>query len=107
MNEPNTNLFTNENVSSSRIIYTPSSLARSYLLFLQETGTLQAKRPHVSSRQNLQSYLFFVVKEGSEWLEYNGQHYELSKDSAMFIDCKHGYAQFSSDDLQADFSCTF
>ncbi len=102
-----TNLFTNESVSSSRIIYTQSSFARSYLLFLQETGTLQAKRPHVSSRQNLQSYLFFTVLSGSGCLEYNGQHYELSKDSAVFIDCKHGYAPFSSDDLLADFSRTF
>lgn len=101
----NSTLFTNESVSSSRIIYTPSPFARSSLLFLQETGTLQAKRPHVSSRQNLQSYLFFVVLDGEGWLEYpaspghNGQHYELSKGSAVFIDCRKGYSQSSSESL--------
>lgn len=37
------NLFTQSNsVSSNRIIYTPSSFARSSLIHLQETGTLQA-----------------------------------------------------------------
>lgn len=95
----NYNIFTNECVFSKRIIYTCSPFARSSLLFLQETGTLQAKRPHVSSRQNLQSYLFFIVLSGSGWLEYNGARYELTKGCAAFIDCRKGYSQSSSERL--------
>ena len=37
-------------VSSSRIIYTPSTFARTSLLHLQEAGSLQAIHPHVSQR---------------------------------------------------------
>ena len=40
-------------VSSSRIIYTPSTFARTSLLHLQEVGSLQAVHPHVSQRENL------------------------------------------------------
>ena len=52
---------TNSIVTSNRILYTPSSFARSSLLTLQEIGTLQALKPHTSSRDNLQSYLFFML----------------------------------------------
>ena len=34
-------------VSSSRIIYTPSTFARTSLLHLQEVGSLQAVHPHI------------------------------------------------------------
>ena len=37
-------------VSSSRIIYTPSTFARTSLLHLQEVGSLQAVHPHVSKQ---------------------------------------------------------
>ena len=42
-------------VSSSRIIYTPSTFARTSLLHLQEVGSLQAVHPHVSQREDLVS----------------------------------------------------
>lgn len=40
-------------VSSSRIIYTPLTFARTSLLHLQEVGSLQAIHPHVSQREEL------------------------------------------------------
>jgi len=56
-------LFTNSpDVSSNRIIYTPSLFARSSLLYLQETGTLSAMAVHKSSRKNLLSYLFLLFQ---------------------------------------------
>lgn len=61
----NNNLFTNELVSSSRIIYTPSTFASSSLFYLQETGTLQAQAYHRSERSGLNSYLFYIVLSGS------------------------------------------
>lgn len=39
-------------VSSSRIIYTPSTFARTSLLHLQEVGSLQAVHPHISQRED-------------------------------------------------------
>ncbi len=93
----NTLFYSGSSVSSSRVLYTPSSFARSSLLYLQETGHLTALRPHVSGRDRLSSYLFFVVREGSGWLEYNNQHYELKAGDAVFIDCRKGYSQSSSE----------
>lgn len=93
------NLFTNENVSSSRVIYTPSSFARTSLLYLQEVGSLRAVRPHISGRASLRSYLFFGVLDGSGWLEYQGERYEVGNGDCVFLDCRKGYRQSSSDDL--------
>ena len=57
-----TDLFTSSaSVQSDRILYTPSTFARSSLLHLQEVGTLKALKPHTSSRDNLKSFLLFVV----------------------------------------------
>ncbi len=95
----NNTLFTNAYVSSRRRIYTPSVFARSSLLHLQECGQLTAARPHVSSRSNLESYLFFLVLKGSGFLEYDGVRYEVKAGDAVFIDCRRPYSQASSEDL--------
>ena len=88
------NYFTNQpsSVSSNRVLYTPSSFARSSLLFLQETGNLVAIRPHTSSRVNLSSFLFFIVTSGSGELEYEGAVYSLSSGDCVFIDCEKAYS---------------
>ena len=44
-------------VTSSRILYTPSTFARTSLLHLQEIGSLQAIHQHTSTRTNLTSFL--------------------------------------------------
>ncbi len=79
-------------VSSDRVLYTASSFARSSLLHLQETGELKAKRSHTSSRSNLQSFLFFVVVNGSGELVYDSKDYKLEKGSCVFINCNHPYS---------------
>lgn len=53
-------LDTSPVVFSDRILYTPTSFAKTALLYLQEIGSLQAKKPHTSSRTHLSSYLFSV-----------------------------------------------
>ena len=50
---------------SNRIISTPSQYAKEHYLYVQEVGTLQSLEPHVSRRQNLSSYLFFLVLDGN------------------------------------------
>ena len=60
-------------VSSSRIIYTPSTFVRTSLLHLQEVGSLRALHPHTSKRSDLVSFLCFVVLSGEGELSYEGR----------------------------------
>ena len=79
-------------VSSSRIIYTPSTFARTSLLHLQEVGSLQAIHPHTSKRSDLVSFLCFVVLSGEGELSYEGQNYQLGAGDCVFIDCRKAYS---------------
>ena len=90
---------TNSIVTSNRILYTPSSFARSALLTLQEIGTLKALKPHTSSRNSLQSYLFFYVDSGSGKLVYGGIEYELKGGNCVFIDCQLPYRHSTDTNL--------
>ena len=89
-------LFIGDLVQSRRIIYQPSSFAMQSLLYLQETGSLTAIKPHTSSRQNLSSFLFFYVEEGEGSLTYQNQTYSMKKGDCAFIDCRNKYSQSSS-----------
>lgn len=95
----NTSLFHGNLVNSNRIIYTPSPFAKDSLFHLQETGQLHAQKPHTSSRENLLSYLFFIVLEGSGILTYDGHEYALHKGDCVFLDCRKPYSHCSSEDL--------
>lgn len=86
----------NQPVDSQRILYTPSSFARSCLLHLQEAGSLRALSPHKSQRSDLASYLFFIVLEGEGELEYEGRTHPLSEGSCVFLDCRKHYAHATS-----------
>ena len=79
-------------VTSSRILYTPSTFARTSLLHLQEVGSLQAIHPHTSTRTNLTSFLCFVVLSGNGTLTYEGTTYELLAGDCVFIDCRKAYS---------------
>ena len=92
-------MFNENSVSSERIIYTPSNFAKSSLLYLQETGTLSALKPHESSRSKLSSFLFFIVLGGSGHLVYDEEVFTLSKGDCVFIDCKKPYSHKTSRDL--------
>lgn len=86
----------NQQVSSQRILHTPSAFARNCLLHLQEVGTLKALSAHKSQRSDLASYLFFVVLDGAGQLEYEGRTYPLSAGSCVFIDCRKPYSHATS-----------
>ncbi len=81
---------------SARIIATPSAYARENYLFVQETGTLQSIEPHISKRENLASFLFFIVTKGSGSLFYKKQTYSIHAGDCIFIDCLEEYAHESS-----------
>ncbi len=92
-------LFDGTLVKSNRIIYTPSDFAKANLIHLQEAGELQAQRPHTSRRQNLSSYLFFMVLEGEGVLEYEGANCRLRQGDCAFVDCHRIYAHSCSEVL--------
>ncbi|MCI8294478.1 MAG: AraC family transcriptional regulator [Lachnospiraceae bacterium] len=92
-------LFQGTMVAAKRIIYTPSDFARTNLLHLQETGELQALKPHTSSREALVSYLFFIILEGSGRLTFEGAEYPISAGDCVFVDCQKAYAHRSDLDL--------
>ena len=92
-------LFHGDLVISKRILYTPSGFAKRTLLHLQEIGELEARRPHVSQRDGLSSYLFFIVLRGSGELAYRQTVHPLSAGDCVFVDCKQGYAHSTSADL--------
>ena len=79
-------------VSTSRILYTPSTFARTSLLHLQEVGSLQAIHPHTSTRDDLASFLCFIVISGTGELKYEGEEYVLNTGDCVFIDCKKAYS---------------
>lgn len=93
--------FQGTSVQSKRILYTPSTFARSNLIHLQEVGILKALEPHTSRRDNLTSYLFFIVLSGSGDLVYENRSYKLNPGDCVFIDCKKSYAHTTSNDLWA------
>lgn len=85
----------NNIVESKRTIYTPSEFAKESLIYLQEIGQTKALIKHTSSRSKLDSYLFFIVLDGTGFLTYNGINYQLEKGSCVFIDCNSKYSHTS------------
>lgn len=86
-------------VSSARILYTPSTFARTSLLHLQEVGSLKALHPHTSKRLDLVSFLCFIVLSGEGELSYEEQTYQLGQGDGVFIDCRKAYSHSTSDNL--------
>lgn len=78
-------------VTSNRILYTATSFAKSNLIYLQEIGNLKAQKSHRSTRLNLDSYLFIMVKNGRGRLKYDGSNYNLEEGDIVFIDCRKQY----------------
>lgn len=92
----NTLFYKDTGIESERIIYTTDDFAKTELLFLQETGTLRADSLYKSQRNNLASYLFFLVQEGMGEIEYCGRTYDLCSGDCVFIDCKKPYSHSTS-----------
>ena len=85
------------NPLDTRIMKTPSAVARRAFFYLQECGHLKAGGSHHTSRQNLQSFLFAVVLDGRGTLNYSGEHYQLEAGQCFFIDCRKPHFYKSSE----------
>lgn len=82
--------------TSNRMILTPSPYAKEHYLYVQEVGTLQSLEPHISKRQNLSSYLFFVVLDGNGTVSYEQKTYTISAGNCVWLDCTRPYSHESS-----------
>ena len=82
--------------TSNRVITTPSVYAKTHYLYVQEVGTLQSLEPHISHRQNLNSYLFFIVLEGSGSISYDERHFDITAGDCVWLDCTRPYSHESS-----------
>ena len=90
--------FTDRAVRSDRVIYTPTIFAKDALVYLQEVGELTALKDHSSCRKDLNSLLFFVVKDGAGEVEYGGEVHQLTAGDCVWIDCRQPYCHRSSSD---------
>lgn len=82
--------------SSDRIIATPSAYAKEHYLYVQEVGTLQSLEPHISQRENLNSYLIFIVLKGSGYVSYDGCRFNIAAGDCVWLDCTKPYSHESS-----------
>jgi len=83
---------------SDRVIATPTKFAQNNYFYVQEVGRLKSTIPHLSKRQNLNSFLFFIVLSGEGIVTYNGQAFHLEKGGCVFIDCGQNYSHISSEE---------
>lgn len=83
---------------SDRILITPSPYAKNHYLYVQETGVLTSTKPHISSRQNLDSFLFLFVVSGRGTLTLQGLPHLLKQGDCAWIDCHLPYSHESSAD---------
>lgn len=91
--------FAEPPVNSNRTIYTPSTFAKTNLTFLQEVGDLTSLKRHTAGRENLSSFLFFIVTKGSGTVKYGVDEYVASAGDCVFINCMNAYEHTSSSDL--------
>ena len=86
----------NEIVKSKRIQYTASQFAKHSLLYLQEVGFSKTIKQHSNIRNNMTSFLFFIVIEGNGSLNYKNTIHELKTGDCVFIDCHYPYINTSN-----------
>lgn len=82
--------------TSKRILATPSSYTKSNYLYVQEIGTLKSLEPHISHREKLESYLFFIVTEGSGTVTVKNTPYHIKTGDCVWLNCLEPYSHESS-----------
>ena len=86
------------NVESNRIIPSISAYARKHFFYVQEIGTLTSKSPHISTRNNLYSFLFLVVTNGSGTFTYHNEVHLIHTGDCVLINCQEPYSHESSEE---------
>ncbi len=81
---------------SERILATPSAYAKDNFMYVQEIGTLKSLKPHISRREKLESYLFFLVTEGSGFVTVNNISRPVRTGDCIWLNCRNPYSHESS-----------
>ena len=76
------------NPLDSRIIRTPSAVAKRTFFYVQECGHLKASAAQHTERRSLQAFLFAVVLEGRGILHYSDENFRVGAGDCFFIDCR-------------------
>lgn len=87
----------NEITKSNRVLHTPGKFAKKCLFFVQEAGRLQSLKSHICQRENLDSFLFIIVLNGSGVVTFNNTAYTMNTGDCVLIDCKKKYSHQSSE----------
>lgn len=94
-----TSLFDTEGLTQSeRMLHTPSGFAKKNLSYIQEVGRLKSLRSHSSIRENLESYLLFLILDGEGSVVYRDHTYSVKKGDLVFLDCRMHYEHKSSEE---------
>lgn len=81
---------------SVRLLATPSSFAKSALLYVQEVGHFHTFAPYFTERKHLNSFLIVYTLSGRGSLIYRENTYELHPNQAFLIDCMD-YQHYATD----------
>lgn len=77
---------------STRLIVTPSNVAKSIFFYIQEAGYFKTQAPYFTERQNLDSFLIVYTISGKGLLRYEGKEYILTSGQCFYVNCmKHHY----------------
>lgn len=90
-------MFSTEGITKSeRFLCTPGEFALENLVYVQELGSLKSIQSHRCIRENLDSYLIFIVVSGSGIVQLKGQEYPLVMGDCVFVDCHEHYEHQSN-----------
>ena len=84
------------NSTSERILVTPSAYTKKHYLYAQEIGTLTSSHPPLSQREQLDSYLFFIVTEGSGTVTIQGEAFPVKAGDCVWLNCLTPYSHKSN-----------
>lgn len=99
MSDTSTKLFSNHGITAStRFIHTPGEDALSGLLYVQEVGVLKSLRPHKSSREGLDSFLFMIIRSGDGFVRIKDKEHAVKEGDCVLINCMEKYEHESSED---------
>ncbi len=84
------------NSHSERILVTPSAYTKNHYLYVQEVGSLTSLEPHLSRHEQLDSYLFFIVTQGSGTVTINGEAFLVKAGDCVWLNCLVPYSHKSN-----------
>lgn len=84
---------------STRLMITPSKVAKSIYFYIQEAGIFKTRPPYFTERQNLNSFLIVYTISGKGLLCYGNNEYILEPGQCFYINCMdyHYYSNYKSE----------